>query len=192
LCGACGDRRRQPRARPSAELAKVPARARVGRGPNRPSPSGCEKEALEGAGRAHAAPLPPIGRGRVGLENLKAGVRPMGLTPAVQARLTRRRTDAARPREAWPSRTEENNRRPSKERAGFARVRSPRSGVPRPRLTPKGSGAPATMRAPMRGRRSIFVLCALAFLAFGSAAGGSVRDDTDALQAKLDAGGAIF
>src|SRR4051812_36553011 len=48
------------------------------------------------------------------------------------------------------------------------------------------------MRAPMRGRRSIFALCALAFLAFGPAAGGGIRDDTDALQAKLDAGGAIF
>src|SRR3954463_14670553 len=58
---------------------------------------------------------------------------------------------------------------------------------------PKSARAsPATMRAPMRGRRSIFVLCALAFLAFGSTAGGSVRDDTDALQAKLDAGGSIF
>src|SRR3954447_16374004 len=48
------------------------------------------------------------------------------------------------------------------------------------------------MRAPMRGRRSIFALCALAFLAFGPAAGGGIRDDTDALQAKLDAGGAVF
>src|SRR4051794_41269878 len=48
------------------------------------------------------------------------------------------------------------------------------------------------MRAPMRGRRSTLALCALAFLAFGPAAGGGIRDDTDALQAKLDAGGAIF
>src|SRR4051812_28447064 len=50
----------------------------------------------------------------------------------------------------------------------------------------------ASMLSPMRGRRSIFALCALAFLTFGSAAGGGIRDDTDALQAKLDAGGAIF
>src|SRR4051812_32634141 len=50
----------------------------------------------------------------------------------------------------------------------------------------------ASMLSPMRGRRSFVALCALVFLAFGPAAGGSVRDDTDALQAKLDAGGAIF
>jgi len=48
------------------------------------------------------------------------------------------------------------------------------------------------MLSPMRGRRSFVALCALVFLAFGSAAGGGIRDDTDALQAKLDAGGAIF
>jgi len=36
------------------------------------------------------------------------------------------------------------------------------------------------------------VLFALAFLAIGSPAGGAVRDDTDALQARLDAGGSIF
>ncbi|MFL5952199.1 MAG: right-handed parallel beta-helix repeat-containing protein [Gaiellaceae bacterium] len=44
----------------------------------------------------------------------------------------------------------------------------------------------------MRGRRSLVALCALAFLAAGSPAGGGVRDDTDVLQAKLDAGGAVF
>src|SRR4051812_40796220 len=48
------------------------------------------------------------------------------------------------------------------------------------------------MAAPMRGRRSFAVLFALAFLAIGSPAGGAVRDDTDALQARLDAGGSIF
>src|SRR3954471_24565174 len=48
------------------------------------------------------------------------------------------------------------------------------------------------MTAPMRGRRSLVALCALAFLAAGSPAGGGVRDDTDVLQAKLDAGGAVF
>src|SRR5436190_6462856 len=40
-----------------------------------------------------------------------------------EARLTRRRADASRPREAWPSRTEENSRRPSRSaRAVLARV----------------------------------------------------------------------
>src|SRR3954454_2805547 len=48
------------------------------------------------------------------------------------------------------------------------------------------------MAAPMRGRRSFAVLFALAFLAIGSPAGGAVRDDTDALQARLDAGGTVF
>ena len=44
----------------------------------------------------------------------------------------------------------------------------------------------------MRGRRFVAALCVLAFLGVGSPAGGAVRDDTDALQAKLDAGGAVF
>ena len=35
-------------------------------------------------------------------------------------------------------------------------------------------------------------LVVLSFLGAGSSAGGAVRDDTDALQAKLDAGGAVF
>jgi hypothetical protein len=38
----------------------------------------------------------------------------------------------------------------------------------------------------------VLTLVALAFLGAGSSAGGAVRDDTDALQAKLDAGGAVF
>ena len=38
----------------------------------------------------------------------------------------------------------------------------------------------------------MLTLVALAFLGVGSSAGGAVRDDTDALQAKLDAGGAVF
>src|SRR5881394_3426976 len=44
----------------------------------------------------------------------------------------------------------------------------------------------------MRGRRSLAAGAALAFLAIGSPAGGAIRDDTDALQAKLDAGGKVF
>src|SRR5690349_5059846 len=48
------------------------------------------------------------------------------------------------------------------------------------------------MAPPMRGRRSLAALFALAFLAVGSPAGGGVRDDTDALQARLDAGGPVF
>ncbi|TML28423.1 MAG: right-handed parallel beta-helix repeat-containing protein [Actinobacteria bacterium] len=44
----------------------------------------------------------------------------------------------------------------------------------------------------MRGRTFVLTLVALAFLGVGSSAGGAVRDDTDALQAKLDAGGAVF
>src|SRR5690349_16313296 len=43
----------------------------------------------------------------------------------------------------------------------------------------------------MRGRRFVATLVALAFLGVGSA-NGAVRDDTAALQAKLDAGGAVF
>jgi hypothetical protein len=38
----------------------------------------------------------------------------------------------------------------------------------------------------------VVALCAVAFLAAGSPAGGGVRDDTDVLQAKLDAGGSVF
>lgn len=41
-------------------------------------------------------------------------------------------------------------------------------------------------------RRFVAALAALAFIGVGSPAGGAVRDDTDALQARLDAGGAIF
>src|SRR4051812_36397643 len=48
------------------------------------------------------------------------------------------------------------------------------------------------MRARMRGRWFVTTLVVLAFLGAGSSAGGAVRDDTDALQAKLDAGGAVF
>src|SRR3954468_8241978 len=48
------------------------------------------------------------------------------------------------------------------------------------------------MRAPMRGCWFVTTLVVLAFLGAGSSAGGAVRDDTDALQAKLDAGGAVF
>jgi hypothetical protein len=48
------------------------------------------------------------------------------------------------------------------------------------------------MAAPVRGRRFVATLVALAFLGVGSSASGAVRDDTDALQAKLDAGGAVF
>jgi parallel beta helix pectate lyase-like protein len=38
----------------------------------------------------------------------------------------------------------------------------------------------------------VTTLVVLSFLGAGSSAGGAVRDDTDALQAKLDAGGAVF
>jgi hypothetical protein len=48
------------------------------------------------------------------------------------------------------------------------------------------------MPPPMRGRRSLTALVALAVLGVGSHAHAALRDDTDALQAKLDAGGAIF
>src|SRR5512133_941677 len=48
------------------------------------------------------------------------------------------------------------------------------------------------MAPPMRGRRSFAALVALAVLGVGSHAGAAVRDDTDLLQAKLDAGGAVF
>src|SRR5690349_17406223 len=48
------------------------------------------------------------------------------------------------------------------------------------------------MAFPMRGRRSLAALIALAFLCLGAPAGAGVRDDTDLLQAKLDAGGPIF
>ena len=44
----------------------------------------------------------------------------------------------------------------------------------------------------MRGRRSISAVFAAALLGLGAPAGAAVRDDTDALQAKLDAGGAVF
>src|SRR5262245_11008983 len=48
------------------------------------------------------------------------------------------------------------------------------------------------MRAPMRGRRFVAAVAAGAFAVIGAPAGGAVRDDTDALQARLDAGGALF
>src|ERR1043165_7704544 len=48
------------------------------------------------------------------------------------------------------------------------------------------------MAVPMRGRRFVATVVALAFLGIGSTAGGAGRDDPDALQAKLDAGGAGF
>jgi hypothetical protein len=48
------------------------------------------------------------------------------------------------------------------------------------------------MRHRMRGRRSFAAVFALALLGLGPPAGAAVRDDTDALQAKLDAGGAVF
>jgi hypothetical protein len=44
----------------------------------------------------------------------------------------------------------------------------------------------------MRGRRSVGAVFAVAVLGLGPPAGAAVRDDTDALQAKLDAGGAVF
>ncbi len=44
----------------------------------------------------------------------------------------------------------------------------------------------------MRGRRFVLAVVVLAFVGAGSSAGAAVRDDTDALQAKLDAGGAVF
>jgi hypothetical protein len=44
----------------------------------------------------------------------------------------------------------------------------------------------------MRGRRSFAAVFAVALLGLGPPAGAAVRDDTDALQAKLDAGGAVF
>ena len=48
------------------------------------------------------------------------------------------------------------------------------------------------MARPMRGRRFVATLVALACVGVGSHAGAAVRDDTDLLQAKLDAGGAVF
>jgi hypothetical protein len=48
------------------------------------------------------------------------------------------------------------------------------------------------MRPRMRGRRSFATVFAVALLGLGPPAGAAVRDDTDALQAKLDAGGAVF
>lgn len=44
----------------------------------------------------------------------------------------------------------------------------------------------------MRGRTSLAAVFAVVLLGLGSPAGAAVRDDTDALQAKLDAGGAVF
>jgi Right handed beta helix region len=44
----------------------------------------------------------------------------------------------------------------------------------------------------MRGRKSFAAVVAVALLGLGPPAGAAVRDDTDALQAKLDAGGAVF
>jgi hypothetical protein len=48
------------------------------------------------------------------------------------------------------------------------------------------------MAARMRGRFRLALLAAVALLAAGPPAQGAARDDTDALQAKLDAGGSIF
>jgi hypothetical protein len=44
----------------------------------------------------------------------------------------------------------------------------------------------------MRARRSLAAVFAVALLSVGAPAGAAVRDDTAALQAKLDAGGAVF
>ncbi len=44
----------------------------------------------------------------------------------------------------------------------------------------------------MRGRRSFAAVFAVALLGLGPPVGAAVRDDTVALQAKLDAGGAVF
>jgi Right handed beta helix region len=44
----------------------------------------------------------------------------------------------------------------------------------------------------MRGRRSIAAVFAVVLLGLGPPVGAAVRDDTDALQAKLDAGGEVF
>jgi hypothetical protein len=44
----------------------------------------------------------------------------------------------------------------------------------------------------MRGRKSFAAVFAVALLGLGAPAGAAVRDDTEALQAKLDAGGAVF
>jgi hypothetical protein len=48
------------------------------------------------------------------------------------------------------------------------------------------------MARAMRGRRSIAAVFVCALLGVGAPAGAAVRDDTDMLQAKLDAGGALF
>jgi hypothetical protein len=48
------------------------------------------------------------------------------------------------------------------------------------------------MRPRMRGRRSFAAVFAVALLGLGPPAGAAVRDDTETLQAKLDAGGAVF
>jgi hypothetical protein len=48
------------------------------------------------------------------------------------------------------------------------------------------------MRPLMRGRRSFAAFFAVVLLGLGSPAGAAARDDTGALQAKLDAGGVVF
>ena len=44
----------------------------------------------------------------------------------------------------------------------------------------------------MRGRGTLTALCAVVILGVGAPAGAATRDDTDALQARLDAGGTVF
>src|SRR5918912_1255504 len=48
------------------------------------------------------------------------------------------------------------------------------------------------MARPVRGRRRFALFAAVALVGLGTSAHAAVRDDTDLLQAKLDAGGAIF
>ena len=48
------------------------------------------------------------------------------------------------------------------------------------------------MARPMRGRGTLTALCAVVILGVGAPAGAATRDDTDALQARLDAGGTVF
>src|SRR3954451_1963355 len=48
------------------------------------------------------------------------------------------------------------------------------------------------MARPMRGRRTFAVAVTVVLLGLGGPAGAATRDDTDALQAKLDAGGPVF
>ena len=44
----------------------------------------------------------------------------------------------------------------------------------------------------MRGRVTLTALCAVALLGIGAPVGAATRDDTDSLQARLDAGGTVF